>query len=127
MIIKMDLKKAYDRLEWRLLDKVLKAWGFTPDVRWMIGSCVGSVNFSLLLNENPQEAVVVNESFKNYCNWSGQQANNEKPNILFSKSPNALDYLALKAWKDICKPKELRGLAFRKFKDMNLAMLAKLE
>ncbi|XP_060668149.1 uncharacterized protein LOC132799707 [Ziziphus jujuba] len=35
-------------------------------------------------------------------------------------------YLALKAWKDICKPKDLGGLGFRRFKDMNLSLLAKI-
>ncbi|KAH7543360.1 hypothetical protein FEM48_Zijuj02G0176000 [Ziziphus jujuba var. spinosa] len=33
---------------------------------------------------------------------------------------------ALKAWKDICKPKDLGGLGFRRFKDMNLSLLAKI-
>lgn len=34
--------------------------------------------------------------------------------------------MALKAWKDICQPKELGGLGFRLFHEMNLALLAKL-
>lgn len=40
--------------------------------------------------------------------------------------PNASGFLALKAWKDICKPKDLGELGFRRFKDMNVALLAKL-
>lgn len=50
MIIKMDLKKAYDQLEWNFLDKTLDVWGFSKDFRWMIRSCVSLVRFSLLLN-----------------------------------------------------------------------------
>nr|XP_024930509.2 uncharacterized mitochondrial protein AtMg00310-like [Ziziphus jujuba var. spinosa] len=42
-----------------------------------------------------------------------------------SKS-KATGYLALKSLNDICKPKELGGLGFRKFKDLNVALLAKL-
>lgn len=34
-------------------------------------------------------------------------------------------YLALKAWKDICKPKSVGSLRFHLFKDMNLDMLGK--
>lgn len=34
--------------------------------------------------------------------------------------------MALKAWNDICWPKELGGLSFRLFHEMNLAFLAKL-
>lgn len=50
MMIKIDLKKAYDRLEWSFVDKVLKLWGFSIEFRWLIRSCLRSVNFSLLLN-----------------------------------------------------------------------------
>lgn len=44
----------------------------------------------------------------------------------WNAKPNAKNFLALKAWKDICKPKNLRGLGFRKFRDVNSALLAKL-
>ncbi|KAH7542709.1 hypothetical protein FEM48_Zijuj02G0103000 [Ziziphus jujuba var. spinosa] len=40
--------------------------------------------------------------------------------------PNASGFFPLKAWKDLCKPKEMGGLGFRRFKDMNLALVAKL-
>lgn len=40
--------------------------------------------------------------------------------------PKASGFLALKAWKDVYKPKELGGFGFRKFRDFNLALLAKL-
>ena len=36
------------------------------------------------------------------------------------------NYLALKAWKDICKPKEVGGLGFLRFTDFNTTLLAKL-
>lgn len=35
---------------------------------------------------NPIEASVIKECFNNYCEWSGQQANPKKSNILFSKN-----------------------------------------
>ncbi|KAH7515208.1 hypothetical protein FEM48_Zijuj10G0002700 [Ziziphus jujuba var. spinosa] len=297
MIIKIDLKKAYDRLEWSFIDKALEVWGFSMDFWWMIRSCVSSVNFSLLLNGTicgsfkpergihegdplspslfilcfefltrilakeeeqgwlhgikvahnapaishlmyaddllimcPAEAKIIKNCLHKYCSWSGQALNADKSNILFSKStprsdrrlirdtlgfrdmgskavylgnslvlgrnktkeffrlkekvncrlegwnkhllskagkatliksvlqaipsyimtthllptgicddldalvrkfwwksnPKTSGYLALKAWKDICKPKDLGGLGFRRFKDINLSLLAKL-
>lgn len=50
VIMKVDLKKAYDRLEWRFINKVLEVWGFSSKIRELILSCIGSVNISLLIN-----------------------------------------------------------------------------
>lgn len=33
MVAKIDLKKAFDRLEWAFVDKVLKSWGFSKRFR----------------------------------------------------------------------------------------------
>lgn len=52
MLMKLDLKKAYDRLEWSFLRMVLCAWGFDESFHDMIYNCVNSVEFSLLLNGN---------------------------------------------------------------------------
>lgn len=41
-------------------------------------------------------------------------------------NPNSGRYMALKFWKDVCKPKWLEGLRFHRFKDINQASLAKL-
>ncbi|KAH7516409.1 hypothetical protein FEM48_Zijuj10G0132300 [Ziziphus jujuba var. spinosa] len=49
MVIKIDLKKPYDHLEWRFIYKALEAWGFSSEFRWMIQSCVSSASFFLLL------------------------------------------------------------------------------
>lgn len=299
MLMKIDLRKAYDRVEWRFLRKALKGWGFTEDATKLIMSCVNTMQYNILINgnksgvfnpsrglrqgdplspylfimcseylsrlilkkkrlgeihgvkvdknspaishiiyaddliimgrTNARKAVEIRECFETYCEWSGQQANPKKSSILFSKNMsskgkmelqeilgfkpmrrdsvylgnnfllgnnkieefqrlkkrvqdrlegwsgqllskagkvtlikfvvqaipnytistfyipkkicNDLDAatrkfwwrtntrskgMAMKAWSDMCKPKEAGGLGFRQFHDINLVLLSKL-
>lgn len=53
MFIKLDMAKAYDRVNWDFLRKVLLAFGFSQEwVRWVL-SCVTTPSFSVLLNGEP--------------------------------------------------------------------------
>ena len=55
MFIKLDMAKAYDRVNWGFLQKVLLAFGFSQEwVRW-VRSCVTNPSFSVLLNGEPLE------------------------------------------------------------------------
>ncbi|XP_074318329.1 uncharacterized protein LOC141655135 [Silene latifolia] len=53
MAIKLDMAKAYDRVEWRFLYRVLCVMGL--DRNWVdrVMACVTSVSFSVLVNGNP--------------------------------------------------------------------------
>lgn len=44
----------------------------------------------------------------------------------WNAKPHKKSFIALKAWKDVRKPKSLEGFGFRRFKDINSALLAKL-
>ena len=50
MVIKIDLEKAYDRLEWCFTRKVLTCFGFPPNITKLIMSCISSSSTSLLFN-----------------------------------------------------------------------------
>jgi len=53
MMIKLDLSKAYDRLNWNFLKATLRAFGFSN--RWIewIYNMISTPNFSILLNGTP--------------------------------------------------------------------------
>ena len=50
MFIKLDMAKAYDRLRWSFLQKVLGAFGFEEEWIGWVMSCVNSTSFLVLIN-----------------------------------------------------------------------------
>ena len=55
MILKIDLSKAFDKLSWTYIQKMLSAYGFSPPwVRWVM-SLVSSTLFSILINGIPSQ------------------------------------------------------------------------
>ena len=50
MAIKLDLQKAYDRVNWKFLSIVLLHFGFNETFTNWIMSCVSSVSFEVVVN-----------------------------------------------------------------------------
>ncbi|XP_060968531.1 uncharacterized protein LOC133035965 [Cannabis sativa] len=58
MAVKLDMLKAYDRMEWSFIERVLMANGFDSKVCHLIMACVRSVSYSVLLNGSPIKKIV---------------------------------------------------------------------
>ena len=55
MALKLDMSKAYDRVEWNFLDKIMERLGFNNKWRTLVGGCICAVSFSILVNGESYE------------------------------------------------------------------------
>ncbi|XP_024177967.1 uncharacterized protein LOC112183885 [Rosa chinensis] len=91
--LKLDISKAYDRLEWKFLQAILTKLGF--DSKWinMVMSCVMSVTYAILVNASIQECTRVREILNTYECASGKKINFQKSSVVFSRNvPKELQY-----------------------------------
>ena len=53
MALKLDMSKAYDKVEWIFLEKVMRHLGFADSLIKIIMSCMSTVFYTVLLNGQP--------------------------------------------------------------------------
>ncbi|XP_021866146.1 uncharacterized protein [Spinacia oleracea] len=55
VVIKLDMSKAYDRVNWNFLLKVLLAYGFPPQWVQLVSQCISTVSYKAIVNGRMSE------------------------------------------------------------------------
>lgn len=58
MALKLDMRKAYDRVEWACLEKILDKLGFVVKWRNLLMQCVTFVTYLMRINGKPRGHIV---------------------------------------------------------------------
>ncbi|XP_074293216.1 uncharacterized protein LOC141620178 [Silene latifolia] len=94
-LMKVDLKKAYDSVNWSFLEQILDALHFPPPFIQLVMTCVRTASYSLVLNgmnfgyfkggqSDIHSIMILLRAFATFSIATGLQMNSVKSNIYFN-------------------------------------------
>ncbi|XP_056690477.1 uncharacterized protein [Spinacia oleracea] len=83
-VLKIDMNKAYDRVNWQFIGWILDHMEFPAVWRHWIMQCVSTVSYSILVNANTSACRNIRNTIDLFCKVSGEAINFDKSNVIFS-------------------------------------------
>ena len=53
MVVKLDMSKVYDRVEWDFIHNMMLELGFNPRWVYLVMQCIQTISYSVILNGDP--------------------------------------------------------------------------
>ncbi|KAL2225755.1 UNVERIFIED_CONTAM: hypothetical protein Sindi_3051300 [Sesamum indicum] len=104
--LKVDIRKAYDTVDWDFLIVVMEMFGFSSTLVKWIEECVTTPSFSIRLNGKPhgffRGARGLRQGLDRFAEWSGLRLNVQKSHLIISRSAQPLreEMLALLGFQE---------------------------
>ncbi|KAL2252865.1 UNVERIFIED_CONTAM: hypothetical protein Sindi_0081200 [Sesamum indicum] len=107
--LKVDIRKAYDTMEWDFLLAVLELFGFPTTFKSWIEACVTTPSFSVGLNGKPHGFFM---GLDRFAEWSGLRLNIQKSHLIISRSAQGLreEMLAVLGFQEGLLPMRYLGI-----------------
>ncbi|KAH7526808.1 hypothetical protein JRO89_XSUnG0053100 [Xanthoceras sorbifolium] len=134
--LKLDMSKAYDRVEWGFLQKIMKRLGFSLGWISKVMGCVSSASYAFLVNGEPRGLLAMLDATE-LGGWiHGVKVSKTAPlisHLLFADdslifwwgSYNNRKKSHWLVWRKMCLPKAAGDMGFKDIMAFNQAMLAK--
>ena len=58
MALKLDMSKAYNRVEWACVDKIMEKLGFYSKWRNLMMQCISSITYAIHINGKPSDHII---------------------------------------------------------------------